>query len=141
MMVVLFYAVHLSLGTFSSVLGSKPLAIAIQREYKPGDTIVVDGQYSRASSILFYTQVQMHMLNGVVNDLWFGSLYPDCPKVFENDESFARLWLGPGRVFFFVPSDGSIEALQKVGAPYYLVARSGEKSVYSNRPAAGAASN
>jgi 4-amino-4-deoxy-L-arabinose transferase-like glycosyltransferase len=141
MMVVLFYAVHLSLGTFNPVLGSKPLAMAIGRNYKPGDTIVVNGQYSRGSSILFYTGVQMHMLNGLTNDLWFGSLYPDCPKVFEDDASFAHLWLGPGRVFFFIPSDMNIEPLKKLGAPYYLVAKAGGKSVYSNQPVTGAASN
>jgi 4-amino-4-deoxy-L-arabinose transferase-like glycosyltransferase len=141
MMVVLLYAVHLALGTFNPVLGSKPLALAIQRYYKPGDTIVVNGQYSRASSILFYTGVQMHMLNGLTNDLWFGSLYPDCPKVFEDDASFARLWRGPGRVFFFIPSDLDTDPLQKLGAPYYLVAKAGEKSVYSNQPVAVAAPN
>ena len=141
MMVVLLYAVHLALGTFNPVLGSKPLALAIERYYKPGDAIVVNGQYSRASSILFYTGVQMHMLNGVTNDLWFGSLYPDCPKVFEDDASFARLWRGPGRVFFFIPSDRNTDPLQKLGAPYYLVAKAGEKSVYTNRPLTGAASN
>jgi 4-amino-4-deoxy-L-arabinose transferase-like glycosyltransferase len=141
MMVVLFYAVHLSLGTFSPVLGSKPLAVAIQQNYKPGDTIVVDGQYSQASSILFYTGVQMHMLNGLTNDLWFGSMFPDCPKVFEDDASFAHLWLGPGRVFFYVPNRGNIDKLESLGAPYYLVARAGGKSVYSNRPVAGAESN
>jgi hypothetical protein len=141
MMVVLLYAAHLALGTFNPVLGSKPLALAIQRYYKPGDTIVVNGQYSRASSILFYTGIQMHMLNGLTNDLWFGSLYPDCPKVFEDDASFARLWRGPGRVFFFIPSDMDTDPLQKLGAPYYLVAKAGEKSVYSNQPVAAAAPN
>ena len=141
MMVVLLYAVHLALGTFNPVLGSKPLALAIQRYYKPGDTIVVNGQYSRASSILFYTGVQMHMLNGLTNDLWFGSLYPDCPKVFEDDASFARLWRGPGRVFFFIPSDRNTDPLQKLGVPYYLVAKAGEKSVYTNQPVAVAAPN
>jgi 4-amino-4-deoxy-L-arabinose transferase-like glycosyltransferase len=141
MMAVIFYAVHLALGTFSSVLGSKPLAVAIQRNYKPGDTIVLNGQYSRGSSILFYTGVQMHFLNGLTNDLWFGSLFPDCPKVFENDASFAQLWLGPGRVFLFVPNDRNIENLESLGAPYYLVARAGGKSVYSNRPVTDTASN
>ena len=141
MMVVVFHAVHLALGTFNPVLGSKPLAMAIERNYKSGDTIVIDGQYSLASSILFYTGVQMHMLNGLTNDLWFGSLYPDCPKVFEDDASFARLWLGPGRVFYFVPNDGKIDNLKRLGAPYYLLARSGRKSVYSNRPVADATSN
>ena len=134
MMAVLFYAVHVALGTFTPILGSKPLAMAIQRNYKAGDTVVVDGQYSLASSILFYTGIRMHMLNGLTNDLWFGSLFPDCPKVFEDDASFARLWVGPGRVFLFVPADRGLESVQKVGAPYYLVARAGGKSVYSNRP-------
>ncbi len=141
MMVVLLCAVHLALGTFNPVLGSKPLALAIERYYKPGDIIVVNGQYSRASSILFYTGVEMHMLNGLTNDLWFGSLYPDCPKVFEDDGSFARLWRGPARVFFFVPSDLNTDPLQKLGTPYYFVAKAGEKSVYSNRPLADAPSN
>jgi 4-amino-4-deoxy-L-arabinose transferase-like glycosyltransferase len=138
MMVVLLYAVHLALGTFSPVLGSKPLAMAIHRNYKPGDTIVVNGQYSIASSILFYTREQMHMLNGRENDLWFGSLFPDCPKVFEDDVSFAQLWHGSGRVFFFTPNDKALDKLQSLGAPYYLVARAGGKSVYSNQPVAGA---
>ena len=40
MMVVLLFAVHLALGTFNPVLGSKPLALAIERNYKPGDIIV-----------------------------------------------------------------------------------------------------
>jgi hypothetical protein len=83
----------------------------------------------------------MHILNGLTNDLWFGSLFPDCPKVFEDDASFARLWLGPGRVFLFVPNDRNIEKVQSLGAPYYLVARAGGKRVYSNRPVAEAPPN
>jgi hypothetical protein len=61
--------------------------------------------------------------------------------VFEDEASFARLWLGTGRVFLFVPNDRNIENLKSLGAPYYLVARAGGKSVYSNRPVASAASN
>jgi hypothetical protein len=138
MMVVLLSAVHLALGTFSPVLGSKPLAVAIQRNYRPGDTIVVNGPYSLASTILFYTGVPMHMLNGRVNDLWFGSLFPDSPSVFEDDASFGQLWRGPGRVFFFSPNEKALDKLQSLGAPYYLVARAGGKSVFSNRPVAPA---
>jgi hypothetical protein len=70
--------------------------------------------------------------------LWFGSLFPDCPKVFEDDASFAQLWHGSGRVFFFTTNDKALDKLQSLGAPYYLVARAGGKSVYSNRPVAGA---
>jgi 4-amino-4-deoxy-L-arabinose transferase-like glycosyltransferase len=135
MMAVLFYAVHLALTTFSPVLGSQPLAVAIEQQYRPGDLIIVDGAYSAASSINFYTGVQLHMLNGRYNDLWFGSLFPDSPPVFEDDASFEKLWLGPGRVFFIARNAKSIDKLKPLPAPYYEVARSGEKAVYSNRPA------
>lgn len=134
MMVLLFYAVHVALTSFLPVLGSKPLATAIQKQYRPEDTIVVNGQYSLESSVLFYTGIQMHMLNGRTNDLWYGSLFPDSPGVFEDDASFARLWLGPGRVFFITASDKDYSILQRLRAPYYDLVRAGGKVVYSNRP-------
>jgi hypothetical protein len=135
MMVILFHAVHLALTVFSPVLGSKPLAVAIEKQYHPGDLIVVNGPYSLASSVNFYTGVQLHMLNGRYNDLWYGSLFPDSPHVFEDDASFAKLWDGPGRVFFIVTNAKGAEILKSLRVTYYEVARSGEKTVYSNRPA------
>ena len=136
MMVVLFQAVHMALTVFSPVLGSKPLAMAIKKQYQPGDLIVVNGAYSVASSVNFYTGAQLHMLNGRFNDLWYGSLFPDSPPVFEDDASFAKLWLGPGRVFFFAPNaNKGIGKLKSLPVPYYEVAHSGEKTVYTNRPA------
>jgi hypothetical protein len=141
MMVILFYAVHVSLGIFNPMLGSKPLAAVIQKLYRPGDAIVIDGQYSRGSSLLFYTGVPMHFLNGRINDLWFGSLFPDCPPYFDDDASFARLWAGPERVFLFIPNDAGIDTLPRMATPYYLLARAGGKSLYSNKPKPGAAPN
>jgi len=75
MMVVFLYAVHLALGTFYPILGSKPLAVAINREFRAGDTIVIDGTHSQASSINFYTGRQLHMLNARTDNLWYGSLF------------------------------------------------------------------
>jgi hypothetical protein len=135
MMVILFHAIHLALTVFSPVLGSKPLALAIKKQYQPGDLIVVNGAYSVASSVNFYTGAQLHMLNGRFNDLWYGSLFPDSPPVFEDDASFRKLWIGPGRVFFIAMNSEGVEKLKTLPAPYYEVARSGEKRVYSNRPA------
>jgi hypothetical protein len=75
------------------------------------------------------------MLNGRFNDLWYGSLFPDSPPVFEDDASFAKLWRGPGRVFFIATNATGVEKLKSLPAPYYEVARSAEKTVYCNRPA------
>lgn len=134
MMIVLFYAIHISLGIFNPILGSKPLAAAILREYRAGDVIVINGEQAWSSSILFYTGVPLHMLNARAGDLWYGSLFSDSPKVFEDDASFAGLWRGPGRVFFVMPKETGIEKLESLATPYFLISRAGGKSVYSNHP-------
>lgn len=134
MMVVLLGAVHLALGTFYPTLGSKSLALAINREFEPGDTIVIDGVHSQASSIEFYTGRQLHMLNGRTDNLWYGSLFPDAPAVFLDDSSFNRKWTGPERVFFVVQSDEAGRRLSLFATPCYVIARSGGKTVFSNRP-------
>jgi hypothetical protein len=133
MMCVVFYCVHLALGTFAPVLGSKPLALAIKQHYRPGEIIVLDGEYTIGSTVNFYTGVQVHLLNGRVNDMWFGSLYPDAPKIFEDDASFARLWSGAQRVYFFTRDPERRKWLEELGSAYEL-ARAGGKAVFTNRP-------
>jgi 4-amino-4-deoxy-L-arabinose transferase-like glycosyltransferase len=134
LMVTFLYAVHLSLGVFYPILGSKPLAMAIARESHPGDIVVLDGTHSAASSINFYLGRQVHMLNGRTDNLWYGSLFPDCPSVFEDEASFRKLWLGPDRVFFFVFDNSGKKKLDLLSEPYFQIATSGGKTVFSNRP-------
>lgn len=129
MMVVVLYAVHLALIVFSPILGSKELALAIQREYKPGDVIVLDGEYTKGASINFYNGVPVHMLNGNKYNLWYGSLFPDCPPVFENDASFNKIWNGPQRVFL-VRYDLD---RKDYGRPTFEILRSGDKVLLSNQ--------
>jgi 4-amino-4-deoxy-L-arabinose transferase-like glycosyltransferase len=137
MMVVLIYAVHVSLGIFNPILGSKELAAAISPLYRQGDMIVVDGQQASSSSILFYTGIDLHMLNGRENsDLWYGSLSPGCPPVFEDDASFAKLWSGPHRVFFVIPEKAGLLKLETLAGPHYKLISRGGKSVYTNFPLA-----
>jgi 4-amino-4-deoxy-L-arabinose transferase-like glycosyltransferase len=135
MMVVALWAVHLSLGTFYPVLGSKMLAEVVQREYQPGDVVVCEGEYANASSVNFYTGIPLRILNGKVNALWYGSFFPDAPKIFDDDDSFQKLWRGPRRIFFLTFDARGPERLRAIGVPYFQLLRSGEKGVFSNRPA------
>jgi hypothetical protein len=128
MLVVFLFAVHLALGTFYPTLGSKPLALAIHREFQASDTIVIDGTHSQASSINFYTGQQLHMLNA-------RTVFPDSPPVFEDDSSFRKMWQGENRVFFVVYDRKGKEKLDALGRPYFEIAKSGGKWVYSNRSA------
>jgi 4-amino-4-deoxy-L-arabinose transferase-like glycosyltransferase len=134
MMVVALCAVHLALGIFYPVLGSKALAEVVQREYQPGDVAVCEGEYANASSVNFYTGIPLRILNGRENALWYGSYFPDAPKIFDDDDSFQKLWSGPQRVFFLTFDARGPEKVRSMGVPYYQLLRSGEKGVYSNQP-------
>jgi hypothetical protein len=65
-------------------------------------------------------------------NLYFGSLFPDAPAIFEDDASFARLWQGAGRVFVFTGQSQIPPLLQRTG--YQTIARSGGKLILANRP-------
>lgn len=137
MMCIFIECAHIALGVFAPVLGSKPLAAAIQREFQPGDQIVCDGEYSNASSVNFYTGKQMLIFNGRINGLWYGSLFPDAAPIFIDDAQLARTWEGPNRVYFVSESGDRRSYLEKI-APVFELARSGGKFVFTNRPSPGA---
>ena len=130
MMVGLFACVHSSFSTFSPILSSYKLAVAIRHYYRPGDVIVVDGQYHQASTLNFYTGYPLRVLHEPSGNLWYGSKFPDAPHVFETPESFAALWNGPMRVFVWTDQESPKE-LQ--GFTAFLLARNGGKSIFTNR--------
>jgi hypothetical protein len=52
------------------------------------------------SSVNFYTRKPIFILNGRINGLWYGTLFPDVPAIFLDDADFSRLWSGPNRVLY-----------------------------------------
>jgi len=130
MMVALLACVHAAFGTFSPILSSKPLALAIQKHYRPGDVVVIDGQYHEASTLNFYLQTRVRVLHEPSGNLWYGAKFPDAPHVFETPSSFAELWTGPSTVYVWTDQE---HPQHLVGLPHYLLARSGGKAIYTNR--------
>jgi 4-amino-4-deoxy-L-arabinose transferase-like glycosyltransferase len=130
MMVGLLACVHFSFVKFSPILSSEQLAAAIARHYRTGDVVVVDGEYHEASSLNFYTGIPLRVLHEPSGNLWYGSKFPDAPKVFETADSLAVLWNGSATVFLWSAQDDPKELRE---APRYLLARSGGKSILTNR--------
>lgn len=133
MMVVLLAFVHDAFVTFSPILSSKQLADALQRNYRPGDIVVVDGLYENASTLNFYTGVALRSLHEPAGNLWYGSQFPDAPGVFESSTSFYQLWHGPERVFLWT-DQAQPKELELGTDNSYILAHSGGKSILSNRP-------
>jgi hypothetical protein len=109
-MIITLLAAHEGLVRFYPILGSKSLALAInQVQQTPApptpphseDLIVIDGELTSGSTLIFYTGQQVHLINGRVNGLWYGSFWPDSPPIFETESSLHQLWAGPRRIFLF----------------------------------------
>ncbi len=134
MSVCLLAAVHIALVAFSPVLTSKPLADAILRVYRPGDIIELYGEYEGGSTLNYYTGQQVRVLNGRNANLWYGSLFPDAPKVFDDTPAFHRLWTGPRRVFLWVELENEDKALEGIDrGAVFVLARYGGKLVLTNQ--------
>jgi 4-amino-4-deoxy-L-arabinose transferase-like glycosyltransferase len=134
MMLGVLFCVHQSYVIFSPELSSKPLAMAIKQQYEPGEIVVLNGEYAWGSTVNFYTGVPVHLVNSKRNDLWFGSLFADAPKIFEDLHSFTRLWNGDRRVYLFTKESNKQAALSEVDpSNVYVMARQANKVVLTNR--------
>jgi hypothetical protein len=131
MMIVVLACVRIAFGVFSPILSSKDLALAIRDQYRPGDQIVVIGLYENASTLNFYTGIPLRSLRTPGGNMWYGTQFPDAPRVFETQASFVEMWNGEHRVFLWAEEDHP-PALD--GMKRYVVARRGGKIIFSNRP-------
>lgn len=129
MMVLFLIAAHMALVTFSPVLSSKVLADAIRPHLQKEDVVEINGEYEAGSTLGFYLQRQVRILNGRSSDLWYGSTFKDAPQIFDDDEAFQTLWNGPQRVFLWT----ELGKVPSVEAPVYVIAQSGGREVVTNR--------
>jgi 4-amino-4-deoxy-L-arabinose transferase-like glycosyltransferase len=133
MMAAFFFCANWAFGVFTPDLSSEPLAKLIMKNFRPGDKIVLYGEYDAGTSIGFYTQQRILIFNGQYNGLEFGSYYPDAPKIFLDDRTFWPAWRGSERVFFVVPPEQTQAALVRMPPKEtYLFASLSGKEVYVN---------
>jgi len=144
-------AAHWGLRIFSPVLTSRQLAAAIDPQLEPPgsrfpDLIIINGEYEAASTLGFYLhrpeytettpgrasaqQTALRLLNGRSSNLWYGSFFPDAPRIFEDDLSLQLLWTGDRRIFLCTDPAHT----PKLPGHIYLIAESGGKEILSNQP-------
>jgi 4-amino-4-deoxy-L-arabinose transferase-like glycosyltransferase len=135
-MTMTLLAAHEGLVRFYPILGSKELADAInhtqQATPRADDLIILDGELTSGSTLIFYTGQQVHLINGRVNGLWYGSFWPDSLHLFETENSVHQLWAGSRRIFLFTYSHTTrITDLTPYGSVHTL-ASAGGKTILTN---------
>jgi hypothetical protein len=128
-------AAWLGLRTFSPTITSYQLAQAIQPQLHPQDLVAIHGEYEAGSTLGFYLQRNdIHIFEGRSSNLWYGSFFPDAPKIFDTPASIAQMWPQPRRIFLWQdPHDPDRPPLQ-LPAPVYVIANNGGKQILSNQP-------
>ncbi|MBI4470201.1 MAG: glycosyltransferase family 39 protein [Acidobacteria bacterium] len=129
-----FHVAEQARDVFGPYLSSKPIAGFLNARLQPDDRLILNGEYESGSSINFYTQRQVYILNGRAANLEYGSYFPDAPHLFYQDHDLVELWRAQHRVYLITPGEGRerIESLLPAGV--YMVFESGGKLVLSNRP-------
>jgi 4-amino-4-deoxy-L-arabinose transferase-like glycosyltransferase len=131
MMVLFFHASRMALVVFDPYLSSRPLAEAL-RAAPPG-RLIVDGAYYPFSSVMFYADRDVLLLNGRVNNLEYGSYAPGAPRIFIDDSEFVSAWSGTMR-WYLVADGKQLARLSTLAGANHLhqVAESGGKFLLTN---------
>ena len=69
-------AAHIAFVRFQPMLSSRAMANTINAIADPQDTLILYGDQSYGSSIIFYTQRRAYVVNGCETTLLWGSDYP-----------------------------------------------------------------
>ena len=103
-MAVFLIAAHIALGRFGPYLSSKNLAGEIAARARPEDKVMIYGDQAFGSSLLFYLQRPIDLVEGRTTSMWFGSTFPDAPKIYSSSADLQRAVEWPGASLFVCAS-------------------------------------
>ncbi len=130
---VFLLAAHIALVRFEPYLSSKGMAEKLEQQLRSGDRVMIYGDQSYGSSMLFYLRQPIYLVNGNTTSMYFGSTFPDAPKVFLNDQELRDAWRESTRVYLFVPGSKLNHVEEVLGPRMKLFAHSGENTIFTNR--------
>ncbi|MEO6964940.1 MAG: glycosyltransferase family 39 protein [Acidobacteriaceae bacterium] len=126
-------AAHLAFVRFQPMLSSRAMANTINQIAGPNDMLLLYGDQSYGSSILFYTQRRGYLVNGRTSSMLWGSYYPDAPHIFLDDAQLLAIWGHGPRKFLFVPRIYRKGVTELLGNRAILVQEVSDKELLTDR--------
>lgn len=126
------HAAHWAMGAFDPYLSSRPLADAYLRS--PPGQLILDREYYAFSSLAYYTDQPVLLLNGRKNNIEYGSNAPGAPDVFLADSDLPGLWAQQRPVYLAAYEEDRDRFKRLLGAGrLHTLAAAGGKVLISNR--------
>jgi 4-amino-4-deoxy-L-arabinose transferase-like glycosyltransferase len=133
-MIILLFAASMAYGRFEPQLSSRSLALELSQYLRPGDRVVIYGDFTEGASLAFYAHRRLYMYKASYSELEYGSHFADAPKIFLDDQDFSSLWKGANRVFLIVPSSQLQSARARLPLhTTWLFTESATKTAFSNQ--------
>ena len=142
---VFLIAAHIAFARFQPMLSSKQFADTIIKDGTSADSLVIFGEQSDASSVIFYTHSFFHgkpalMViprcgqHGEGSTLLWGSCYPDAPDIFLSDDQLSKEWGTGERKWLFAQDVNQSKAEQLLTGRLYPVQSIADKALWTDRP-------
>lgn len=141
---VFLVAAHIAFARFEPMLSSRQLADTIVAKGQPGDSFIIYGDQSDASSVIFYTHyflkrpayvvMQPCSPHGQGSSLLWGSCWPDAPKIFLNEDQVTKMWGTGERKWIFAQDTNEQKVEQLLAARLYPVQSIADKALWTDRP-------
>ena len=144
-MTVFFVAAHIAFARFEPMLSSKPMADTIMKDGTPNDLLIIYGEQSSGSSVIFYTNdfFKSRPADLVLprcgqhsegTTLLWGSCYPDAPDIFLNDAKLKAMWGVGERKWLFAEDPDRDKVAQVLAGQLYPVQTLADKTLWTDRP-------
>ncbi len=136
---VFLMAAHVALVRFAPMLSSQAFAAQIQHleathQIAPYTQILLLGDQSYGSSIPFYLQQDVQLVDGRTSSMLFGSTFPDVPPVFVTSAQLAATWGSGPRKLLFVPEEQRETADRLLGPRRIVLFQRSGKALLTDRP-------
>lgn len=142
---VFLVAAHIAFARFEPMLSSKPMADTIIAKGTPNDTLIIYGEQSSGSSVIFYTHnffdhrpamlvIPRCGQHGEGTTLLWGSCYPDAPDIYLSDEKLAKVWGTGSRKWIFAEDPDQEKVEHILAGRLYPVQSLADKGLWTDRP-------
>jgi 4-amino-4-deoxy-L-arabinose transferase-like glycosyltransferase len=143
---IFLIAAHIAFVRFAPMLSSAPMATTINRiaGYPASEsasdpaaqraTLIVYGDQSDGSSVLFYTRRQALLVHGNESTLLWGSMWPDAPHIFLDDKELSAIWGTGNRKFLFAQGERRDQVESVLGKRLIPIQELADKTLYTDRP-------